>query len=214
MQPLPMHKHQRNKKLERNQLLFARIATSQSVDERFWIKIVNYLATAQVQYLIHRTNQKLGNIIDQNSRIEVEINEWNNSDHSQFFVLPSNTKWEIIVDLSRGIIDFIKLSPDAIVHVFCNSSEPFAETPQTMRTALDGSPFPSEPDGVLPISLKIAIGSSLQQRFKRLHAFRAMKLDEPDMVILTGNNIYLDMIPYQCGCLTCLSLVHKSIECK
>ena len=56
-------------------------------------------------------------------------------------------------------------------------------------------------------SLKIATGSCLQQRFKRLQAFKAMELDEPDIIVLSGDNVYLDMIPRQYGCLPCFSLV-------
>ena len=54
-------------------------------------------------------------------------------------------------------------------------------------------------------SVTVAMGSCLQQRFKRLKAFGAMSVAKPDIIVLTGDNVYLDMIPYQFGCAKCLN---------
>ena len=132
------------------------------------------------------------------------------------FVLPPNSKWEIIIDPDESKMELFRLDPGATLNaVIAKSNEPVSpilnNSDSVDFVAVNFNASQSTSCGSIvshvPIkkSLVIATGSCLQQRFKRLKAFGAMSYEKPDIIVLTGDNIYLDMIPYQYGCACCLS---------
>ena len=94
-----------------------------------------------------------------------------------------------------------------------NESELFGQSPRRIPTQPQQSTQQqavTEPFYEIMIddkkrSVTVAVGSCLQQRFERLRAFGAMSYTKPDIIVLTGDNVYLDMIPHQIGCGKCLS---------
>lgn len=50
------------------------------------------------------------------------------------------------------------------------------------------------------------------QRYKNLPAFKEIARETPDIVVLTGDNVYLDQIPYNCGIYCCKDNTFDDVE--
>ena len=215
MRPLSMHKDPEQKNQDNaDRKYFARISTSES-PEHCWIKVINHTAIPPVQYW--STPEERHDYIQQ-LVVEREFTFNLERDPSKPFVLPSNSKWEIIVDPQAHAMFVQMLDRLADLDMVENPEAGILYPDSGIRNVPYGGPV--EPNQVALAekrTLKIATGSCLQQRFKRLQAFAAMARDEPDVIVLSGDNVYLDMIPRQYGCLPCFSLVHflslHSVSC-
>ena len=110
MQPLSMHRNSVIKYSGNStKKYFIKIVTPEKHNERFWIKVIDPTASPIVQFVRRRVHQATERRIIRSTKIDVEVKPWDRHDPSQFFVLPGNTIWEIIMDSSSQILDFNKL---------------------------------------------------------------------------------------------------------